>query len=240
MNDERDFTPSRGNRDLSLIGTRDVPARSHEHQALRLLQRLYFFRVASSAVWIAAIIALKGSFDAGGSITLIAAALAAYPALDGLVTLIDLRIPASASVQKLLWCNLAAGLTAAALEVVPSGGIDTKIRAFGLWAVASGAVQMLLGASRQPWLSRQWLMIISGAGSVLAGHIRHMGRFWTQRTLGARAILTRRRCLVSHHRSVVPVLEPPRLTQSANRQLSAPAPRPAAIEARDPETAQHE
>lgn len=169
MNDERDFTPSRGNRDLSLIGTRDVPARSHEHQALRLLQRLYFFRVASSAVWIAAIIALKGSFDAGGSITLIAAALAAYPALDGLVTLIDLRIPASASVQKLLWCNLAAGLTAAALEVVPSGGIDTKIRAFGLWAVASGAVQMLLGASRQPWLSRQWLMIISGAGSVLAG-----------------------------------------------------------------------
>jgi hypothetical protein len=144
-------------------------AEGRERRALQLLRRLYVFRVASSVIWVMVIVSLGSSVGPHSSITLIAAALAVYPGLDGLATLVDLRILSSASVRRLLWCNQAAGFTAAALILVLSGSVDSKIRLFGLWAIASGGIQLTLGASRQAWLKRQWLMIISGGGSVVAG-----------------------------------------------------------------------
>jgi uncharacterized membrane protein HdeD (DUF308 family) len=136
----------------------------------RLLRRLYLFRVALAVAWVASVSELASLVapHAPRSGT-VAVVLAAYPALDGLATLADLRVVSGSSWQRLLCCNLVAGLMAAASILWLAGNLSAEIRAFGVWAIASGGIQLVLGAIRQRSLNGQWLMIISGGGSVAAG-----------------------------------------------------------------------
>lgn len=136
----------------------------------RLLRRLYLFRVALAVAWVVSVSALASSAAPHAPRSAIAAVvLAVYPALDGLATLADLRVAPGSAWQRFLWCNLVAGFMAAASILWLAGNLSAEIRAFGLWAVASGGIQLALGAIRQRSLKGQWLMIISGGGSVAAG-----------------------------------------------------------------------
>ena len=123
-----------------------------------------------SASWVAIIFSLSspGTPLAPRS-ALVGLALGVYPALDGLATLVELRAIASPVLQRLLWCNLGAGLTAAIGILWLTGSLDAEIRTFGLWAIVSGGIQLILGVLRQWSLKGQWLMIISGGGSIVAG-----------------------------------------------------------------------
>jgi uncharacterized membrane protein HdeD (DUF308 family) len=49
-------------------------------------------------------------------------------------------------------------------------GDDDQVHVFGMWAVISGALQVSLAVRRRhAGVHGQWLMILSGAGSLVAG-----------------------------------------------------------------------
>jgi uncharacterized membrane protein HdeD (DUF308 family) len=138
--------------------------------ARRRLRRLYLFRVGFSAIWVAIVFSLSSSVTSHSSSSVpIGIVLGTYPAVDGLATLVDLRLPPGSSLQGLLWLNLVAGVIGAVSIVWPAGDLDAEVRAFGTWAIASGGVQLVLGVTRQWSLKGQWLMILSGGGSIVAG-----------------------------------------------------------------------
>jgi hypothetical protein len=138
--------------------------------ALRLLRWLYVVRVALSAVWVTIILELAptATVDASRGV-IFSIALAAYPAIDGLATLVDLRLTPSPAWRRLLWCNVLAGLAAASDIVWRPGSLEGNVRIFGIWAVVSGGTQLVLGVIRRGTRRGQWPMMISGGGSIVAG-----------------------------------------------------------------------
>jgi uncharacterized membrane protein HdeD (DUF308 family) len=95
--------------------------------------------------------------------------LVIYPVSYAIATLSDLRSgPAVARWPQRL--NLAADLTAApAILIALQSSLADAITIIGVWAIGTGATMIFLAARRQRVRSGQWLMIISGAGSVFAG-----------------------------------------------------------------------
>jgi uncharacterized membrane protein HdeD (DUF308 family) len=147
-----------------------VSLRVDTERAARLLRRVYFIRVALSAVWVAAIFSLSSHATHSNSRDLLVGlVLAAYPMLDAVCSIVDTRVAPASALKWLLYCNALAGLAAALAISLRSSDLATELQIFGWWAIASGATQLTAGAVRQRWLRGQWLMIISGAGSVYAG-----------------------------------------------------------------------
>jgi hypothetical protein len=138
--------------------------------ALRLLRWLYVARVALSAVWVTIILELAptATVDATRGV-MFSVALAAYPAIDGLATLVDLQVTPSRAWSGLLWCNVLAGLATASDIVWRAGSLEDNVRTFGIWAIVSGGTQLVLGVIRRQTLTGQWPMMISGGGSIVAG-----------------------------------------------------------------------
>lgn len=139
-------------------------------RSARALRYLYLFRTGFSAFWVALVFSLASAPAADGRLGWLAASLlVVYPVSDAVATFADIRSGriAAGLVQ---WLNLAADLAAAvAVLVAVQSGLGAAITVFGAWAVVSGAVMIYLAVRRQRPLGGQWLLVISGAGSVLAG-----------------------------------------------------------------------
>jgi uncharacterized membrane protein HdeD (DUF308 family) len=124
------------------------------------LRNLYLARFGFAVVW-AGLLAVTAK-DLG---VVAVALLVLYPLADVAAAVVDLR----SSGNKALYVNIAmSALAAAGLAVAASGGIPAVLRVFGAWAVVAGVIQLVVGVSRRK-LGGQWAMILSGAGSVLAG-----------------------------------------------------------------------
>jgi hypothetical protein len=124
------------------------------------------------------VLSILGGFDVlpglgpgrGGTVGFLGGILLViYPVSDAIATLFDLRSgPIAAGWPQHL--NLAADLAAAPAVLIALGSsLADAITVFGVWAIGTGAVMIVLAARRQRVLNGQWLMIISGAGSVFAG-----------------------------------------------------------------------
>jgi len=144
-----------------------VQAAARSAQALRYL---YMFRAGFSAFWVALVFALASSQSAGRGVGWLAASLlVVYPLSDAVATYFDIRSGwvRAGRAQRL---NLVTDVAAAvAILIAVQYSLAAAITAFGAWAILAGAVMIYLAARRQPGLGGQWLLIISGAGSVLAG-----------------------------------------------------------------------
>jgi uncharacterized membrane protein HdeD (DUF308 family) len=93
--------------------------------------------------------------------------LVVHPVSDAVATVVDLRRAAAGWPQL---ANLGSDLVAvAAIGIAARSGLADATVAFGAWAVLSGALMIVLAVRRQRVLHGQWLMIISGLGSVFAG-----------------------------------------------------------------------
>jgi len=147
-----------------------VAAAEAAARSARALRYLYLFRTGFSAFWVALVFSLASAPAADGRLGWLAASLlVVYPVSDAVATLADIRSGriAAGLVQ---WLNLAADVAAAvAVLVAVQYGLAAAITVFGAWAVVSGAVMIYLAIRRQRPLGGQWLLVISGAGSVLAG-----------------------------------------------------------------------
>jgi uncharacterized membrane protein HdeD (DUF308 family) len=66
--------------------------------------------------------------------------------------------------------NVTASAAAAlAVALAATQDVTAAMDAFAAWAILSGTIQLTVAAHRVGQLRGQWLMIISGAGSIFAG-----------------------------------------------------------------------
>jgi uncharacterized membrane protein HdeD (DUF308 family) len=124
------------------------------------LRRLYFVRFVFAAAWAATFAAVGSSLDAA-AITL----LILYPVFDVAAAAFDART----SRNPVLYVNMAISTAAAiGFAIAAADDIPAVLRAWGVWAIVAGLVQLFLALKRRA-LGGQWAMILSGGISVIAG-----------------------------------------------------------------------
>ncbi|MYZ34659.1 MULTISPECIES: DUF308 domain-containing protein [unclassified Streptomyces] len=141
------------------------------------LRSLYLIRVVFSLIWVALVHTTSASLVSKDKPTVIAAVLLViYPLWDGIATLLERRMTGTGSgtgtgsTNCVTTANMALGL-AATIGMITAvfSTIGTALLVFGIWALLSGAIQLVVAIRRRHSVGAQWPMIISGGLSVLAG-----------------------------------------------------------------------
>ncbi|TPI43529.1 DUF308 domain-containing protein [Mesorhizobium sp. B3-1-6] len=129
------------------------------------LKSYYYLRFAVSAAWVAV------AFTVAKSVPPLAAVmLVAYPAWDALANYVDAQRSGGLGRNKSQLLNFAVSiLTAIAVALALGRGMNAVLAVYGVWAVVSGAFQLLTALRRWKTNGAQWAMILSGAQSALAG-----------------------------------------------------------------------
>nr|WP_295929026.1 hypothetical protein [uncultured Dyadobacter sp.] len=141
------------------------PAITENQPTASALRSLYFIRAAFSIVWVSLIFALANT-----SPGLAQALLILYPAWDVLGTFADIRANRGGASKTPQYVNaVISTFTTAAVAVALQKGIPEALIVFGLWAILTGAIQLILGLKRRKSLGGQWPMIISGGQSMIGG-----------------------------------------------------------------------
>jgi hypothetical protein len=131
----------------------------------RALQKLYFIRAAFSISWVI-LVALFAKTSATAGVLL----LIIYPAWDVIGTFIDISANKGSSSVTPQYINAAIStITTVAVGIAIQKGVPEALIVFGIWAIATGLIQMILGIRRRKLLVGQWPMIISGGQSILGG-----------------------------------------------------------------------
>lgn len=129
------------------------------------LRKLYFTRAAFSFVWVALAFSV-----ARQSPVLTAILLVVYPAWDALANLVDARMTggprANPSQMLNTWISALVTVAVAASLVL---GLQIGLAIFGVWAIVSGLLQLATAVRRRKSHRGQWVMMLSGAQSALAG-----------------------------------------------------------------------
>ncbi|MFI6357707.1 DUF308 domain-containing protein [Streptomyces sp. NPDC050743] len=135
------------------------------------LRSLYLIRVAFSLIWVALVVTTSASLVSTDRPTVIAAVLlVVYPLWDVIATLLERRMAGTGSTDRFGTTNMALGLaTAAGMITAVFSTIGTTLLVFGIWALLSGAIQLVVAIRRRHTVGAQWPMIVSGGLSVLAG-----------------------------------------------------------------------
>ncbi|MFD9329111.1 DUF308 domain-containing protein [Streptomyces sp. NPDC060065] len=135
------------------------------------LRSLYLIRVAFSLVWVALVATTSASLVSTDKPTVTAAVLLViYPLWDAIATLLEGRMAGTGSTDRVGTTNVALGLAATAgMIIAVFSTIGTALLVFGIWALLSGAIQLVVAIRRRRTVGAQWPMVISGGLSVLAG-----------------------------------------------------------------------
>ncbi|MCC2612259.1 DUF308 domain-containing protein [Neorhizobium sp. Rsf11] len=140
------------------------------------LRSYYFVRATFSIAWIAAAILFSAQ---PGPATFL---LVIYPLWDALANLVDARTNGGLKVNPSQSLNVVVSMiTTLAVIVAVSNGTYAVLAVFGVWAILSGLLQLYTGVRRWRAYGAQWVMILSGAQSALAGG------FMISRSLGTAA-----------------------------------------------------
>ncbi|MFI6495456.1 DUF308 domain-containing protein [Streptomyces sp. NPDC050564] len=135
------------------------------------LRSLYLIRVAFSLIWVALVFTTSASLVSTDRPTVIAAVLLiVYPLWDAIATLLERRLAGTGSTNRVSTLNMGLGFaTTAGMITAVFSTIGTALLVFGVWAVLSGAIQLVVAIRRRRTVGAQWPMAISGGQSVLAG-----------------------------------------------------------------------
>ncbi|WP_406442789.1 hypothetical protein OHB00_41320 [Streptomyces sp. NBC_00631] len=135
------------------------------------LRSLHLIRVAFSLIWVALVFTTSASLVSTDEPTVIAAVLlVVYPLWDAIATLIERRLTGTGSTNTVSTVNMGLGLAATAGMIVAAfSTIGRALLVFGVWALLSGALQLVVALRRRRTVGAQWPMAISGGQSVLAG-----------------------------------------------------------------------
>jgi len=129
------------------------------------LRNYYAVRFAVAAVWVATAFTLAKGMPALAVVMLIA-----YPLWDALANLVDARSNGGLANNRTQAVNV--GVSSLAALGVAAGaaiGMNAMLAVFGAWALLAGLLQLATGVRRWKRYGAQWVMILSGAQSVLAG-----------------------------------------------------------------------
>lgn len=128
------------------------------------LQSYYFTRAIFSIAWIAAAILFSGQPLPAAFLLVI------YPVWDALANLVDARVNGGLRVNPSQALNVVVSIvTALAVVVAAYNSTYAVLAVFGIWAILSGLLQLYTGVRRWRAYGAQWVMILSGAQSALAG-----------------------------------------------------------------------
>jgi uncharacterized membrane protein HdeD (DUF308 family) len=134
-------------------------------QTARSLRTLYFIRAAFSIIWVI-LVALFSKTSPG----IASALLVIYPAWDVAGTFIDIRTNHNSLSKTPQYINAAiSAITTVAVGLALQSGVPAALIVFGVWAILTGAIQLILGLRRRKLLGGQWPMIISGGQSIIGG-----------------------------------------------------------------------
>jgi len=129
------------------------------------LQTYYFLRAAVSIGWIVLAVGIGRSVPVIG-----AALLLAYPAWDAFANLLDARKSGGLRLNPTQMLNLIVSiLTTAAVAIALGISMQAVIVVFGAWAILSGLLQLATAVRRWKSAGAQWVMVLSGGQSALAG-----------------------------------------------------------------------
>jgi len=125
----------------------------------------YLARAAVSFVWFLTAVTLGSAVPVVSVILLIF-----YPAWDALANLLDALRNGGLRRNPFQALNAVTSLiTTLAIAIALEAGMTTVLAVFGLWAVASGLMQLVTAVRRWRFFGAQWVMILSGGQSALAG-----------------------------------------------------------------------
>lgn len=131
----------------------------------RSLRNLYFTRTAFSVIWV---VLLSVFVKTNSSITSVLFII--YPAWDVFATWLDIRANPPQSSKTPQYVNMVIGVfTTIGVALALQKGVPAALIVFGVWAIITGLIQLILGLRRRKELGGQWPMIISGAQSTVAG-----------------------------------------------------------------------
>ncbi|MDJ1472075.1 hypothetical protein QNI19_19185 [Cytophagaceae bacterium DM2B3-1] len=134
-------------------------------ETARALRKLYFIRTIFSVTWVILV-----SLFAKTSVEIASILLIIYPAWDLIGTFMDIRANQSSSSKTMLYINAGiSAVTTVAVGLALQKGIPETLQVFGVWAIVTGLIQLVLGLRRRKVVGGQWPMIISGGQSMLAG-----------------------------------------------------------------------
>jgi uncharacterized membrane protein HdeD (DUF308 family) len=127
--------------------------------------KTYIIRGLVAVAWAAVFVAVSDSLTAG--VTVAAGILVViYPLIDVAASLIDARDQRGPARRLLLAGAATSAVAAAALAVAATGSVADVLAVFGVWAVVSGAAQVVVALRRRAQLGGQWVMLLAGVGSV--------------------------------------------------------------------------
>jgi uncharacterized membrane protein HdeD (DUF308 family) len=132
----------------------------------RWLKTYYFSRAAFSIAWVIAALTVAG--QAWG---VAAALLVVYPAWDALANLVDAARSGGLSRNRPQALNFVVSLVVAAAVAFALPDMNHVLGVFGTWAILSGALQFATAVRRWKAYGAQWVMVLSGAQSVLSGAV---------------------------------------------------------------------
>jgi uncharacterized membrane protein HdeD (DUF308 family) len=128
------------------------------------LRSYYFVRALFSIAWIVAAVLSKGQP------AIMALLLVIYPAWDAIANVADARANGGLAANRSQMLNVVASTVMTAVVLIAVMQSNYAVLAvFGLWAILSGLLQLYTGVRRWRSYGAQWVMILSGAQSTLAG-----------------------------------------------------------------------
>ncbi|MFE6102127.1 DUF308 domain-containing protein [Streptomyces laurentii] len=128
------------------------------------LRRLYFVRFAFAIVWALVMFTMASKISPVAAVLLVL-----YPLFDVGAAVVDAKASRATRSPVLLYVNMAVSLVAAVgVGIASTSGIPAVLRVWGVWAIVSGLVQLIVAVPRRK-MGGQWPMIISGGISILAG-----------------------------------------------------------------------
>lgn len=138
---------------------------SRAPQSNTWLKSYYYLRFAVSAAWVAVAFTIAKNNPPLAAVTLIA-----YPVWDALANYVDAQRSGGLGRNKSQLLNVVVSIVATIAVAIALGrSMNAVLSVYGVWAVVSGAFQLLTAVRRWKINGAQWAMILSGAQSALAG-----------------------------------------------------------------------
>jgi uncharacterized membrane protein HdeD (DUF308 family) len=129
------------------------------------LRTLYFVRAAFSTIWVILV-----AVFARTHVTVASTLFIIYPAWDAIATYLDIRVSSPAVSKTPQYANAAISIaTTVGVALALQKGVPEALIVFGVWAILTGVIQLLLALRRKKQYGGQWPMIISGGQSMIGG-----------------------------------------------------------------------
>ncbi|NKJ39326.1 uncharacterized membrane protein HdeD (DUF308 family) [Rhizobium sp. SG570] len=129
------------------------------------LKQYYFTRAVFSVLWVAAAFTLgQHSFAVAATLLVI------YPAWDAVANVVDASRSGGFAVNRSQAINVMASSVMTIVVILAlTMSMNWVLGAFGLWAIFSGLLQLGTAVRRWKTSGGQWVMVLSGGQSAVAG-----------------------------------------------------------------------